>query len=372
MAFMSRTFSCNKTRVRRYSIGKEGRPMKKMWIGVVLLCSATLVAQTALSKKMDMAVQAYVDRQEYMGSVLVVKHGRVLLNRGYGMADMEWGIPNAPDTVFRMGSITKQFTAASILLLEERGKLKIDDPVSKYLPDMPRSWEKITLYNLLTHTSGIPNNTEFPTFASFSGTPKTRTELLAEFRDLPLQFESGTQYHYSNSGYDVLGFVIERVSGQDWGTFLQQNIFGPVGMKQSRLGVDTMILPHRAVGYDFQKGEIIRAGYASLSVSFAAGAVHSTTGDLLKWEKALFGGKILSAESLKKMTTPNKERYGFGVEMGMVAGHRTVMHSGSIYGFQNYMTYFPDEDLNVIVLGNESGAAPTAIMKELSAIALGQ
>ena len=343
--------------------------MRKL-LGCALLLAVSAGAQSSVSQQMDAAVQAYVNKHEYMGTVLVVKRGKVLLDKGYGMADAEWSIPNAPDTRFRLGSITKQFTAASVLLLEERGKLKTEDLVSKYLPSTPKAWEKITLAELLTHTSGIPNVTDFAGYDQWSAAVKTRAELLAKFRDLPLDFEPGTKYNYSNSGYDVLGMVIEKVSGQDLGVFLQENIFGPVGMKESRLGVDTMILPHRAVGYELKDGVLARAGYTSTSVSFAAGAIHSTTHDLLKWENALFGGMVLTPASLTKMTTPVKALHGMGVVMGEVAGHKTVMHSGSVYGFNNYMTYFPAEDIKVIVLGNESGKAPDRIMEELSKLAL--
>jgi CubicO group peptidase (beta-lactamase class C family) len=175
--------------------------------------------------RMQQVIRSYVDNKTFMGTVLVVKDGKPLINEGYGSADLEWKIPNSPAVKFRLGSLTKQFTAASILLLEERGKLKVEDPVSKHMSDAPAAWEKITIYNLLTHTSGIPNFTGFPDYRSTEWKDTTPAELVARFRDKPLDFEPGSKFSYSNSGYVLLGYLLEKISGQTYGDFLQQNIF---------------------------------------------------------------------------------------------------------------------------------------------------
>ncbi|HTD97196.1 MAG TPA: serine hydrolase domain-containing protein, partial [Edaphobacter sp.] len=191
--------------------------------------------------RMQQVVQSFVDNKTFMGAVLVEKDGKLLINQGYGSADLEWKIPNSPTTKFRLGSLTKQFTSASILLLEERGKLKVEDPVSKYMPDAPASWQKITIYNLLTHTSGIPNFTGFPDYSPTEWKDTNPTELVARFRDKPLDFEPGSKFSYSNSGYVLLGYLLEKISGQSYADFLKQNIFTPLGMADTGIDSNTAI-----------------------------------------------------------------------------------------------------------------------------------
>lgn len=307
-----------------------------------------------------------------MGTVLVVKDGKTLIDQGYGSADLEWNIPNSPATKFRLGSITKQFTAASILLLEERGKLKIDDPVSKYMPDAPAAWSKITIYNVLTHTSGIPSFTGFPDYRSSEWKDTNPTELVARFRDKPLDFEPGTKFFYSNSGYVLLGYLIEKISGQSYGDFLQQNIFTPLGMTATGIDSNAAILHQRAQGYRRSPHGIEHDGYISMTIPFSAGALYSTTGDLLKWEQGLFGGKVLKSESLVKMTTPFKNNYGCGLFIRTDDGHKLITHGGGIEGFNTSLNYYPEDKLTVIVLGNLTGGAPDQIAHHLGKIALGQ
>ncbi len=200
-------------------------------IGIALLLAAAGLAQDV--SRMDQVVDSYVSNKTFMGSVLVARGDQVLLSKGYGSANLEWNIPNSPSTKFRLGSVTKQFTAASILLLEERGKLKTDDLVKKWMPDAPAAWDKITIFHLLTHTSGIPSFTGFPDYASLEPFATTPEKLVARFRDKPLEFEPGEKWNYSNSGYALLGYLIEKASGESYEKFLQENIFGPLGMKDS-------------------------------------------------------------------------------------------------------------------------------------------
>jgi CubicO group peptidase (beta-lactamase class C family) len=201
------------------------------------LFAALLLAGSGLLQnvdaRMDQIVQSYISNKQFMGSVLVARGNDVLFSKGYGFANLEWEIADTPSTKFRLGSITKQFTAASILLLEERGKLKVDDPVKKYLPDAPAAWDKMTIYHVLTHSAGIPNFTgfaEYPKLEPFAITPE---KLVAVFRDKPLDFQPGEKMNYSNSGYVLLGYLIERISGQSYETFVKENIFTPLGMKDS-------------------------------------------------------------------------------------------------------------------------------------------
>src|SRR3984957_17979708 len=273
-----------------------------------LAFSTPLHAQDNLPR-MEQVVQSYVSDKQFMGSVLVARGETVVLDKGYGFANLEWNIPNTPTTKFRLGSITKQFTAASILLLEERGKLKTDDPVKKYMADAPAAWDKVTIYNLLTHTSGIANFTSFPDYASTETAPTTPEKLVARFRDKPLEFQPGEKWNYSNSGYVLLGYLIEKISGTPYAQFVQENIFAPLEMRDSGYDSSAAIIKHRASGYTPSDKGPVHAGYIDMSIPFSAGSLYSTTHDLLRWEQGLFGGKLLSAASLKKMTTPFKENY---------------------------------------------------------------
>jgi len=307
-----------------------------------------------------------------MGSVLVAQDGKVLLSHGYGFANLEWDVPNSPATKFRLGSVTKQFTAACILLLEERGKLKVDDPVKQYLSDAPPAWDKITIFNLLTHTSGIPSFTGFPDYASTEAIATTPEKLVARFRDKPLEFQPGEKWNYSNSGYVLLGYLIEKISGESYSEFVQKNIFKPLGMKDSGYDSNSAVIPHRAAGYTPHDKDLVNTGFIDMSIPFSAGGLYSTTEDLLHWEQGLFGGKLLSPSSLQKMTTPFKNDYAFGLAVLDVNGHKMIEHGGGIEGFNTEVAYYPDEKLVVLVLANENGAAAGEIAAKLAAVVRGE
>lgn len=340
------------------------------FVATFLLAGACLAQNTNL--RMDQIVQSHLPDHQFMGSVLVARRGDVLLSKGYGSADLEWDIPNAPDTKFRLGSITKQFTAASILLLEERGKLNIQDPVKKYLPDAPAAWDKITIFHLLTHTSGIPNFTSFPDYRKLEPFPTTAEQLVANFRDKPLEFEPGEKWNYSNSGYVLLGYLIEKISGGTYQRFVTENIFAPLGMKDSGYDSNAAILPHRASGYSSGPGGIENAGYINMTVPLSAGGLYSTTQDLLKWEQGLFGGKVLQPASLQKMITPFKNDYAFGLQVETKRGHKVIDHGGGIEGFNTELEYYPEDELTIAVLANVNGPAPPQIAAQLAAIAHGE
>jgi CubicO group peptidase (beta-lactamase class C family) len=322
--------------------------------------------------RMEQVVQSYVDSGKFMGSVLVARGDKVLLDKGYGSANLEWDVPNGPSTKFRLGSLTKQFTAASILLLEERGKLSVDDPVKKYMPDAPAAWDKIRIFNLLTHTSGIPNFTAFKEYSESEPFATTPAKLVARFRDKPLDFEPGSKFSYSNSGYVLLGYLLEKVSGGTYANFVQDNIFTPLGMKDSGYDSNSEIIPHRASGYVPGPKGPTHAGFIHMTVPFSAGSLYSTTEDLLRWETALFGGKLLSAASLQKMTTPFKDGYAFGVAVATAEGRRQVSHGGGIEGFNTYLCYYPEDRAAVVVLGNLNGGAPGEIGALLGKLAHGE
>jgi CubicO group peptidase (beta-lactamase class C family) len=322
--------------------------------------------------RMDQIVQTFVANHTFMGSVLVARDTQVLLTKGYGSADLEWDVPNTPNTKFRLGSVTKQFTAASILLLEERGKLKVSDPVKKYMPDAPAAWDKVTIMHVLTHTSGIPNFTSFPDYPKLEPFATTAAQLVARFRDKPLEFEPGEKWNYSNSGYVLLTYLIEKITGISYEAFLRENIFAPLGMKDSGVDSNSAVIQHRASGYVFANGRFENAGFVHMSIPQGAGALYSTTGDLLKWEQGLFGGKLLKAESLEKMTTPFKQNYAFGLSVQTVNGRKVIDHGGGIEGFNTHLAYYPDDKLTIVVLGNVNGAAPGDMAGKLAALSHGE
>ena len=303
-------------------------------------------------KRMDDVVQSYVKDKEFMGSVLAVHNQDVLLNKGYGFANLEWSNSNIPTTKYRLGSLTKQFTAAAILLLEERGLLNIEDCILQHVPNAPTAWKDIKIFNLLNHTHGIPNYTQLPAFAEITTFKKTPLEQVQLFIDKPLDFEPGTQYVYNNSGYVLLGYLIEVISGKSYEEFITEHIFNPLGMLDSGYDSHSKIIPQRAAGYSKDANGISNAGYLDMSLPYSAGSLYSTTEDLLKWLCGLFEEKLISAVSLKKMTTPFKEHYGFGVEIKEVDGIKVVMHVGGINGFNTTLIYCPETKTAVIVLSN--------------------
>jgi CubicO group peptidase (beta-lactamase class C family) len=346
----------------------------RMQVLVAILCAGlanSCLAQDGTART-EQIIQSYVDGKKFMGSVLVARDTQILLDKGYGSADLEWNIPDSPTTKFRIGSMTKQFTAAGILLLEEREKLKTDDPIKQYMPDAPAAWDKITFFHLLTHTSGVPSFTSFPDYRSTEATPTTPEKLVARFRDKPLDFQPGEKWSYSNSGYVLLGYLLEKISGKSYQDFIQDNFFKPLGMTDSGYDSNAAIIPRRASGYTPSPNGMVNAGYIDMTVPFSAGAIYSTTEDLLRWEQALFGGKVLSAASLKKMTTPFKQDYAFGLEVRTEHGHTAISHGGGIEGFNTQMSYYPDDKLTIIVLGNLNGGAPGDIAAKLASVAHGE
>lgn len=250
-------------------------------LGRAGLCAEQPKDETALKARLDQIASSYTPKDAFMGTVLVVEGNHVLLDKGYGMASLEWQVPNVPEAKFRLGSLTKQFTATLVLLLQQDGKLNIHDPVSKYLPNTPPAWAKIMLTDLLGHTSGIPNFTSFKQFREWSMSPHTPDEEIAFFRDKPLDFETGSKFAYSNSNFIVLGAIIEKVTGKNYGDLLRERIFDPLGMKDTGLDNDDLVLPKRAEGYRPGSNGLELARSESLTIPWSAGALYSTTGDLL-------------------------------------------------------------------------------------------
>lgn len=323
-------------------------------------------------QRMMQVVQNYVDNKSFMGDVLVAEGDRIVLKAAYRSADLDWSIPNTTDTKFRIGSLTKQFTAAAILLLQERGKLSVNEPISKYLTDLPNAWSKVTINNLLTHTSGIPNFTSAPGFNVYELQSHNPEESVALVQSKPLDFEPGTKFYYSNTNYVLLGEVIEHVSGMPYASFLRQNIFIPAGMSDTGADVDSATISKRAQGYDSSPEGFRRTEAISMSVPFSAGFLYSTVGDLLKWEQALFADKIISATSLRSMTTGGLGEYGMGLFIRSMDGHQLITHDGTIQGFESSLNYYPERQLTIVVLGNVRTDAPLRIATQLGKVAFGE
>ena len=347
--------------------------------GAMLLVAATpavgqqhAAINAAAIARMKATAASFAKDGLFSGTVLIAQDGKPVLSDSFGFADAEWQVRNTPDTRFRIASITKQFTAAAILILQERGKLDLHDPVGKYLRDAPASWNHITIYNLLTHTSGLPNINAFPDYATIRMVAATPEQLIARFRDRPLEYEPGTKYSYGNSDYILLGQLIETISGQRYAAFLQHEIFDPLHMTATGVDDERAVVPRRAQGYVLSPEGVRHAEPVSMTVPFSAGNLMSTTGDLLKWQMALFGGRVIGPASLKLMTTPFRNGYGLGLFVNERDGHRVISHTGDIDGFGAMLAYYPDDRLSVIILSNLFGGAYGLVAKDLAKSAFGQ
>jgi CubicO group peptidase (beta-lactamase class C family) len=304
-------------------------------------------------ERMDAVVRFYADdpQRSFMGVVLVARGADVHLAKGYGMANVEWSVPNTPTTRFALASNSKQFTAAAILLLEERGKLRVTDSIKSHFPDAPAAWDAITFHHLLSHTSGLISTAPAP--RGTLSLPARPDQTLERFRNLPLQSAPGARYGYSNAGYQLLAYLIERVSGQRYEDFIAENILKPLGMNESGSSSHAAIVPSRASGYARgPRGAVLNAAPFDLSNGMGAGSLYSTVGDLHRWTIGLFGGKLLRADSLTRMTTAIDGGYAYGLGVDTTEGRRRFSHGGSVSGFASYLIYYPESQVTVAVLSN--------------------
>ena len=337
------------------------------FISFLLVCAAVCLAQDEVERIQE-AVEGFVSANQFMGSVLVARGDKIVFDKSYGSASLELDAANSPQTRFRIASLTKQFTAAAILLLEERGKLKLEDRVNQHIPDPPAAWDKITIFELLTHSSGIPEIASFPEYPKLRPFPIAPSKLMALIREKPLDFAPGARVSYSNSGYAVLGYLIEQVSGKTYEKFIEDNLLRPLQMRDSGYDSNSAILPNRAAGYVQGPAGWENAPAINMNILYAAAGMYSSTEDLLRWERGLFGGKILSTASLEKMTTAVKNNFGLGVMVESGGGHKRISHGGSIEGFSSYLIYSPEDQITVAVLGNVSWRGPGSIAEELATL----
>jgi CubicO group peptidase (beta-lactamase class C family) len=343
-----------------------------------LLCACLLALSGAaraqdLLPKFDEYAQAAAKADRFSGAILVARDGKILVSKGYGLADVENDVPNTPETKFRLASLTKQFTAAAVLLLQERGKLSVQDSICKHVAPCPEAWQPVTIHHLLSHTAGVPNFTSFPEYARTRHEPTTVEATIGRFRDRPLDFKPGEDYRYSNSGYVLLGHVVEKVSGKSYESFLRENIFEPLGMTNTGYDHAAEIVKRRARGYaPGPGGRVVNASHLDMSIPFAAGGLYSTVGDLYLWDQALYGEKVLKKASLEAMFTAVRDDYGYGYRVNKLFNRRHNTHGGGIEGFSTSINRFPDERVTVIVLSNYEAARSGPVARDLAAIAFGE
>jgi len=357
----------------------------------VILLSNPMLAQAQQPATKASAVQPLAARLDALfkpqykaddpgATVIVVKNGKTVFRKAYGAADVAAKTPLTPGTVLRLGSITKQFTAVAILMLAEEGKLALNDPITRFFPDYPTQGKVITVEHLLTHTSGIVSYTGKSGYVATMGKDFAVAQMIDGFRNDPLEFEPGTQFSYNNSGYFLLGAIIERVSGTSYASFLEQRIFTPLGMKDTAYeGVERSSAP-RAIGYSAQEKGFAPAQPLSMSQPYAAGALVSTVDDLAKWDAAIASGKLLKPASWKmaftsyKLSPEKSTDYGYGWGVGTLQGAPMVDHGGGINGFRTHALRLPQQKIFVAVLSNaDSGNAnPEVLAKKAAALAIGK
>ncbi|MBE1556471.1 serine hydrolase domain-containing protein [Sporosarcina limicola] len=316
-------------------------------------------------------VESY-DQNGYLnGSILIASNDKILLNKGFGMANWEYNIPNMPTTKFRIGSLTKAFTAMGIFQLHEKQKLNINDHVGKYLPDYPNG-DRITIYHCLTNSSGIPNYTNFADFwSSTMRLPSTLNQLIDSFKEQELDFEPGSSFGYSNSGYTLLTAIIEKVTGMSYTDYIQEQICHPLGMYNTDCDDGIKVVPGLASGYSYWE-EPIHPAYADMSFPLGAYGLYSTTEDLFIWDKALRSSEILSKELTQKMFTPNLGTYACGWMIAEIVDRNCVHHFGDISGFSSEFLRFVDDQVTIIFLSNMNVTPVTHLSQEIAKIIFGE
>jgi CubicO group peptidase (beta-lactamase class C family) len=329
-------------------------------------------ASDDVSKPVSDYVQSEMQRQHIPGlALLVSRGGKIVQAQGFGLANVELQVPVKPETVFQSGSVGKQFTATAVMMLVEEGKVRLDDPLTKYFPDAPASWKEVTVRELLSHTAGFGDYPEKFNFRK----DWTEDQELKLVESIPLAYPPGTKWDYSNLGYLTLGILIHRVTGEFYGDFLQQRIFHPLDMQTTRIISEADIIPNRAAGYRLVKGELKNQEWVAPMINTTAdGSLYFSILDLAKWDAALYTEKLLKRSSLDQMWTPanlkngqpNKAGYGFGWAIEERHGHHVVSHTGAWQGFKSAIARYVNDQLTVVVLANLAEAKPGAIAEHVA------
>ena len=310
------------------------------------------------------AIDSYIrlNHPLFSGTVLVASQGQILLSKGYLWSDWELETPNRRSTKFRIASITKPITALAILMLQERGIVDVNDLACKFVTECPPDWQEITIHQLLTHTSGIPDYTRLPGAWEDAVQPIKAEDLIARFRDEPLEFAPGERFSYSNSGYALLGYILEQVTHQPYANFLEENIFAPLDMQDTGYDNNLEVLKERAHGFTIEGDMILNGRYLNMTNAFAAGGLYSTVDDLYRLDQALYTDQLVSQETRSEIFTPYIDapelgaQYGYGWVIGKSKGHSMTGHEGSISGFHALLERYPEEAATIILLSNVESA----------------
>lgn len=339
-----------------------------LWPAAFVLASVFPLAAQDISSRVDDYMNAQMQANLFSGSILIAGSDQILVRKGYGMSNVELDVPNSPETKFRLGPIAQQFTAMAILQLQEKGKLDVQDSICKYIPECPNEWREIKIINLLVHTSGIPGLTDSADYQRTMGLAMTVPELLGRLKNEPLEFKPGDKFHVSDSGYVVLGAMIETVSAESYVKYLQEHIFNPLGMSDTGYDSATGIIPHRASGYRRDGGTLVNSPYLDMPISYSAGGLYSTVEDLYRWDRALDSEKLVSRRSLEQMFTPYRDGSGFGWIILKEFGRKALTRGGRVNGFSASIRRYPDDDACVIVLSNLENSDTERISHALAGI----
>jgi len=341
-------------------------------LSVVCLIMFSVVMPAAAQSQSDRLARV-VAEAGISGSIIVTRAGETVIAAGYGMANYELGIPNAPDTKFRIGSITKQFTSTGILILQERGSLDVLDPVGKHVKAVPESWRSITIHQLLTHTSGIMHSWALPGFSESMAVPTTLDKTLEQFFDQPLLFEPGTGFTYSGVGYFLLAKIIEVVSGMSYSEFLHQEIFGPLGMEDTGADDPREVIPNRALGYKrSEDGAVTNAPAIFMPILTGGGNLYSTVEDMALWDRALAEHRLLSEQSFEALYRVERKNYAYGWVIQSFDDRRTLFHAGGVPGFSALNIRVPSEELDIVILTNLTPAPIRTTVPEIIRMVLSE
>ena len=358
------------------------RMYRQVLILIVVFVSVSASAQQQaadqLSARLDKLLSGQFKDGEPGATVLVARSGRVIYSRAFGLANIELNVPMQVNTVFKIGSITKQFTAVALLQLVERGKVLLQDEITMFIPDYPTRGHTITVEHLLTHTSGIRNFTSIRDTAKRGTVDFTPKEMVDFFKNEPPRFAPGTKWEYSNSGYVLLGYIIEIVSGKTYAEYIEENIFRPVGMPNSLYADDIRLVKNRADGYAKDDRGFVNVPYISMTQPYAAGSILSTVEDLFKWNRAVHSDKLIRKETRERahsryrLADGTETAYGYGWRFGYIQESPSIWHGGFINGFFTMAMYLPNEDIYVAVLSNCESNSPEDVTAKLAALAIGQ
>lgn len=346
-----------------------------LFIGCLLL-SLNTTAQS-IEQQVDAILNVQYNHDGPGATALIYKDGEVIYRKGFGYANLELDVKMQPEHVFEIGSITKQFTAIAILMLQEQGKLKVEDDITKFIPDYPTLGKTITIHHLLNHTSGIKSYTGMKSFREKARVDMSPAELIDVFKNEPMDFDPGEQYRYNNSGYIILGHIIELVTGASYEDFVQQNFFDKLGMTNSYYGSHQRLIKNRAYGYQDRDG-YVNADYLSMTLPYAAGSLMSNVDDLLKWQKALNTNQLISKTTYEKaingssLNSGEHIGYGYGLQSGKIQGSKSINHGGGIFGYTTQGIYLPKEDVFVSILTNCDCNSPGNYATKIAAIAIGK